>query len=44
MANRHWTAMPTGLNMAARFVPAFAVIFLVSLLLYMLGQWDQAAH
>jgi uncharacterized integral membrane protein (TIGR00698 family) len=27
-----------------RFLPAFAVLFLASLLLYALGQWDQAAH
>src|SRR5580692_8872423 len=28
----------------SRFLPAFAVLFLASLLLYVLGQWDQAAH
>ena len=28
----------------ARFLPAFAAVFAVSLLLYTLGQWDQAAH
>jgi uncharacterized integral membrane protein (TIGR00698 family) len=27
-----------------RFLPAFAVLFLASLLLYALGQWDRAAH
>jgi uncharacterized integral membrane protein (TIGR00698 family) len=28
----------------ARFVPAFALLFVVSLLLYLLGQWSQAAR
>jgi len=28
----------------ARFLPAFALLFVVCLLLYALGQWDQAAH
>jgi uncharacterized membrane protein YadS len=28
----------------SRFLPAFAAVFAVSLLLYTLGQWDQAAH
>ena len=28
----------------ARFLPAFAAVFAVTLLLYTLGQWDQAAH
>jgi uncharacterized integral membrane protein (TIGR00698 family) len=28
----------------AKFLPAFTLVFLVSLLLYFLGQWDQAAH
>jgi uncharacterized membrane protein YadS len=27
-----------------RFLPAFALVYAVSLLLYVLGQWDQAAH
>jgi uncharacterized integral membrane protein (TIGR00698 family) len=27
-----------------RFVPAFALLFVASLLLYQLGQWSQAAH
>ena len=27
----------------ARFLPAFAAIYAVSLLLYLLGQWDQAS-
>src|SRR5580658_8905205 len=28
----------------SRFLPAFALVFVVSLGLYLLGQWDQAAH
>jgi uncharacterized integral membrane protein (TIGR00698 family) len=28
----------------SRFLPAFAVLFVVSLVLYFLGQWDQASH
>jgi uncharacterized integral membrane protein (TIGR00698 family) len=28
----------------ARFLPSFALIFLISLVLYFLGQWDQAAR
>jgi uncharacterized integral membrane protein (TIGR00698 family) len=28
----------------ARFVPGFALVFVVTLLLYFLGQWDQASH
>ena len=27
-----------------RFLPAFALLYLASLALYLLGQWDQAAH
>jgi len=27
-----------------KFLPAFAAVFLISLVLYFLGQWDQAAH
>jgi uncharacterized membrane protein YadS len=27
-----------------RFLPAFVLVYAVSLLLYVLGQWDQAAH
>ena len=28
----------------SRFLPAFALVFVVSLVLYFLGQWDQASH
>jgi uncharacterized membrane protein YadS len=28
----------------SRFLPAFALVFAVSLVLYFLGQWDQASH
>lgn len=28
----------------SRFLPAFALVFVVSLALYFLGQWDQASH
>jgi uncharacterized integral membrane protein (TIGR00698 family) len=28
----------------SRFLPAFALLFVASLLLYFLGQWDQASH
>src|ERR1700691_4288697 len=28
----------------SRFLPAFAVVYVVSLGLYLLGQWDQASH
>jgi uncharacterized membrane protein YadS len=28
----------------SRFLPAFAMVFIVTLLLYFLGQWDQASH
>jgi uncharacterized integral membrane protein (TIGR00698 family) len=28
----------------SRFLPAFALIYIVSLVLYFLGQWDQASH
>jgi uncharacterized membrane protein YadS len=28
----------------SRFLPAFALVFVVSLVLYFIGQWDQAAH
>ena len=28
----------------ARFLPAFTLVFVVSLLLYFIGQWDQASH
>jgi len=44
-----WSAL-FGLGLGAlgfrfsRFLAAFALVFLISLLLYFLGQWDQAAH
>jgi uncharacterized membrane protein YadS len=28
----------------ARFLPAFTLVFVVSLVLYFIGQWDQASH
>jgi uncharacterized integral membrane protein (TIGR00698 family) len=28
----------------SRFLPAFALVFVVSLVLYFIGQWDQASH
>jgi uncharacterized membrane protein YadS len=28
----------------SRFLPAFALVYVVSLVLYFLGQWDQASH
>lgn len=28
----------------ARFLPAFTLVFIVSLVLYFIGQWDQASH
>ena len=28
----------------SRFLPSFALVYMVSLLLYFLGQWDQASH
>ena len=28
----------------SRFLPAFALVYVASLVLYLLGQWDQAAH
>jgi uncharacterized membrane protein YadS len=28
----------------SRFLPAFTLVYIVSLLLYFLGQWDQASH
>jgi uncharacterized membrane protein YadS len=28
----------------SRFLPAFALVYVVTLLLYFLGQWDQASH
>jgi uncharacterized membrane protein YadS len=28
----------------SRFLPAFALVFVVSLILYFIGQWDQASH
>jgi len=28
----------------ARFLPAFALVFAITLVLYFLGQWDQASH
>lgn len=40
-----FSAGAAGLGSAARrFVPAFVVIFVTTGLVYLLGQWDQAAH